>query len=76
MKTGMLWLDDDKKRSLEEKVQRAVDYYREKYGQMPELCLVNQRTVSEAVKVGSVLVRPATNVLPSHFWLGIEAQPA
>ena len=76
MKTGMLWLDDDKKRSLEEKVQRAVDYYSEKYGRMPELCLVNQRTVAVALKVGSVEVRPVTNVHPSHFWLGVEAQGA
>ena len=76
MNTGMLWLDDDKKRSLEEKVQRAADYYREKYGRMPELCLVNTRTVTEAVRFGLIEVRPVSNVLPSHFWLGVEAKAA
>ena len=41
MNVGMLWLDDDAKRPLEEKVTRAVEYYEQKYGQLPELCLVN-----------------------------------
>ena len=33
MDTGMLWYDDDRQRTLEEKVRRAADYYRHKYGQ-------------------------------------------
>ena len=47
MNVGMLWLDDDRKRSLDEKVNRAVEYYREKYGRMPEMCLVNKGMLAE-----------------------------
>ena len=43
MKVGMLWVDTDRKRSLDEKVQRAAEYYQEKYGLMPDLCLVNSK---------------------------------
>lgn len=74
MNVGMLWLDDDKKRSLEEKVQRAAEYYREKYGQAPELCLVNSHMLADEEKVGPIEVRPAKTVLLHHFWLGMRPQ--
>ncbi|MDX1413083.1 MAG: hypothetical protein R3293_02775 [Candidatus Promineifilaceae bacterium] len=73
MKIGMLWLDTDSKRSLDEKVRRAVDYYADKYGQRPELCLVNKKTLGEEKKVDRVMVQPAKNVLPGHFWLGMAS---
>ncbi|WP_420642268.1 hypothetical protein [Candidatus Leptofilum sp.] len=72
MNVGMLWLDDDRNRSLDEKVNRAVDYYREKYGRMPELCLVNKKVLSEEKRVGKVSVQPQAAILPHHFWLGMK----
>ncbi|GJM39844.1 MAG: hypothetical protein DHS20C20_01260 [Ardenticatenaceae bacterium] len=72
MNVGMLWLDDDRSRSFDEKVNRAVDYYQEKYGRMPELCLVNKTMLSEEKKVGKVSVQPKKAVLPHHFWLGMK----
>lgn len=73
MNVGMLWLDDDRKRPLEEKVQRAADYYREKYGRLPELCLVNSGMLAEKKKVGEIDVQPLNTVLVHHFWLGMKA---
>ncbi len=73
MNVGMLWLDDDKQRPLEEKVTRAADYYREKYGRLPELCLVNPKMLAEEKEVGRVQVQPKNTVLPHHFWLGMNA---
>jgi hypothetical protein len=70
MNIGMLWLDDDKKRSIDEKVQRAAAYYQTKYGQEPDLCLVNSRTLTSERCVGAIQVRPARNVQPNYFWLG------
>ncbi|MAT98724.1 MAG: hypothetical protein CL608_16400 [Anaerolineaceae bacterium] len=72
MNVGMLWLDDDRKRSLDEKVNRAVEYYREKYGRMPEMCLVNTGMLAEETQVGKVSVQPFANILPHHFWLGMK----
>lgn len=70
MNTGLMWLDTDRKRSLEEKVKRAAEHYREKYGRLPELCFVNSALLAEDKKVGRVLVQPSKTVLPGHFWLG------
>lgn len=73
MKTGMLWLDADARRTLDEKVERAVDYYRQKYGTMPDLCLVNTTTFTEEeLKVGPVKVQRTRSVLPHHFWVGVS----
>lgn len=73
MKAGMLWLDADARRTFDEKVQRAVDYYRQKYGSSPDLCLVNTATFSEEEKkVGTVMVQRTRTVLPHHFWVGVS----
>jgi hypothetical protein len=66
----MLWLDADSHRTIEEKVKRAADYYRQKYGSAPDLCLVNSRMLAEERQIGAVQVQPAVNVLLHHFWLG------
>ncbi|MCA9983458.1 MAG: hypothetical protein KDE09_09965 [Anaerolineales bacterium] len=73
MQIGMLWLDDDQKRPLEEKVERAAAYYQDKYGQTPTLCFVNAKAVAERTTIGRIDVRPAKHVMPSHFWLGVDA---
>ena len=73
MKTGMLWLDADARRTLEEKVQRAVDYYHQKYGATPDLCLVNTGAfVEEEISVGAVKVQRTRTVLPHHFWVWLS----
>ena len=72
MKVGMLWLDDDKQSTLEDKVLRAADYYREKYGHAPDMCLVNTTTIDQEQRVGRIHVRPVKNVLPHHFWVGVK----
>jgi hypothetical protein len=73
MDIGMLWLDDDKKSSLDDKIRKAADYYQEKYGQKPDICLVNQAMLANEKRVDAIQVQPAHNVLPNHFWVGIKA---
>ena len=70
MKVGMLWLDDDKRRSLDEKIRRAAEYYELKYGRSPNWCYVNKSELVEEKGVGRLWVKPAIYVLPHHFWLG------
>ena len=73
MKIGMLWLDADKKRTLDEKVKRAAEYYEEKYGRIPELCLVNAKSLPQEKKIGRIVVQPANSIIPHHFWLGMSS---
>jgi hypothetical protein len=72
MNVGMLWYDDDRKRTLEEKVLRAADHYRQKFGRAPTLCLVNPRSLNgDPARVAKIELRSAHNVLQHHFWMGI-----
>ena len=76
MLSGMLWLDTDQRRTLEEKVLRAAHYYQEKYGQQPQLCLVNESMLPEEMHVGEVQVRPVPNMVVHHFLLGADSAGA
>jgi hypothetical protein len=74
MDIGMLWYDGDAKRELKEKISRAMDYYRQKYGAQPNVCYVNPALLAEgkdALTMG-VQLRPSRTVLRDHFWLGIS----
>ncbi len=87
MKIGMLWFDDDPKRPLEEKIERAAKRYQEKYGEPPNLCYANPRTVGDAqptinlkansgksvaaAHIPQVMLKQARSILPNHFWLGV-----
>ena len=80
MKTGLLWFDDDPRKKLEEKVQRAAMHYERKYGQAPTLCFVhpgvlgNGKQKSTVKKVNGVEIRSGRTVLPHHFWLGMAEE--
>ena len=85
MNTGMLWFDNDPKTALSAKIERAVDYYRHKYGRDPNLCLIHPSMVETPASEGGkgkaagptnngsgVIVRPYRPVLPGHLWIGVE----
>jgi hypothetical protein len=86
MDVGMLWFDNDQKSNLQERVQRAADYYARKYGKKPNLCFVHPSMLPQPVeipangngadrlKAGAVEVRSSNSLLPNHFWIGVERQ--
>lgn len=77
MHTGMLWFDNDPQIALNVKIQKAMDYYRKKYGRVPDLCLVHPSMLEQNQKrleLGELTIRPYRPVLPGHLWIGIEDQ--
>jgi hypothetical protein len=74
MRVGMLWLDDDRRMAIDERVDRAVAYYRGKYGRKPNLCIVHPSTLGEEMYEGGqgVELRTSHSVLPDHLWLGVR----
>jgi hypothetical protein len=83
MDIGMLWYDDDKQRRFDEKVARAVEFYRTKYGVQPTECYVNPGMLGDdqpaakgggaqpAQLVAGVRLRANRTVIKNHFWLGV-----
>ena len=81
MNTGMLWFDNDPKTALAAKIERAVEYYRKKYGHRPNLCLIHPSALENPKKEkgsnpgnnkSGITVRPYQPVLPGHLWIGVE----
>ncbi len=66
----LLWFDDTKKKPVEEKILEGVQRYVERFGQTPNVCLVNP---GEAVQANGITVRPTAYVRPNNYWLGVEA---
>jgi hypothetical protein len=67
---GMLWLGESRL-SLEENVQKAADYYIQKYGRRPAWCFANPKEVAGETRVGGMTVKPMVTILPRHLWLGV-----
>jgi hypothetical protein len=80
MRVGLLWFDDDNKRTLAEKVERAASHYQQKYSVSPTVCYVHVsalegaeiNALAPAQRVNGVEVRTVRTVLPNHFWIGVE----
>ena len=78
MNVGMLWFDNDPRTALPVKVARAADYYRQKYGLAPDLCLVHPSMLNGAPadspepEAARVAVRPNRLIMPGHLWIGTE----
>lgn len=84
MNIGMLWFDNDPKTDMTKKIVKAVDYYRSKYGQIPNLCFIHPSMLKNGVQDEKKLmlpenpieIRTSPSVLPNHFWLGLKAPVA
>lgn len=82
MQSGLLWYDDDPQRTLEAKIGRAAERYREKYGRLPDTCYVHPQAVSvadgnggAAVQVTYPLAAPVSSAEPPRG-AGHKKQPA
>jgi len=80
MNIGMLWYDNDQTSEIITKIQRAANYYQEKYGADPNICFVNpgmlkqetQNKVQKKSSNGKITIKTSPSILPNHFWIGIN----
>lgn len=77
MHTGMLWFDNDPRTTLSVKIQKAMDYYKKKFGRVPDICLVHPSMLDTGQKhfeLGKLTIRTYQPVMPGHLWIGVEDQ--
>lgn len=74
MDIGMLWFDDDGKRNTAEKIKRAAEYYKAKYGREPVVCYVHPDLLDNGKEgqVGLIRIIGSRTVIKNHFWLGVD----
>jgi len=75
MNIGMLWFDSNDATAVSKRVERAANYYKEKYGRVATLCFVHPSTLTEPSQVGRTEIQPMDIVQANHFWLGIKPEP-
>lgn len=72
MREGLLWFDDDPRRSIDDKIALAAARYQKKFGAAPDMCYVNSALIEREALVGAVQVRSLATIRPNHFWIGRE----
>jgi hypothetical protein len=71
VKEGLLWYDNDPKRSLAMKVDQAVTRYRAKFGRKPTVCWLNEADMdSDTDEIKGIRLQQKSNVLKHHFMVG------
>ena len=65
----LIWYDDTKKKATEEKILEGVERYIERFGETPNVCLVNP---AQVVPAAGIDVRPTPYVRANNYWLGVE----
>lgn len=73
MKLGLLWYDNDPKKTLERKVLEAAIRYREKFGSEPNVCYVNPTQLEGQIVPPTFRFVGMKTIRPNHFWLEHEA---
>ena len=61
------WFDDTPKKSVTEKIEEAVERYVAKFGETPNVCLVN---AANSTTCKGLVVKAVDYVRPNHFWVG------
>jgi len=75
MNIGMLWYDPDKKIEISEKINKAIEYYQNKYDRTPNTCFVHPSMIKEKALITSKIeMRISRSIMPNHFWLGTEVK--
>lgn len=72
MGTFRAWFDDTPKRSLEEKVSRALAHYRKADNFQADTVWVNPATPDVPETLAGLRVKTSKTVLPMHFFLGVS----
>ena len=71
MEIGLLWYDDDPRKSLDAKITQATTRYLEKYGRAPNACVVNPAVARGGNCAGLRLIA-ARAIRPNYLWIGVE----
>lgn len=72
----MLWLNNDPKKALVDKIQEAARFYQEKYAYTPNCCRVPLGTLAplSVLEVDGIRVTESRLVLKNHLEIGVEVE--
>ncbi|MGC4106373.1 MAG: hypothetical protein QM753_08465 [Thermomicrobiales bacterium] len=74
----LVWFDPDKRRSIRTKLDDAMAVYQEKFGESPDICLVNEADREALLAVTPTLPIPLRSerfVSRNTFYVGHDEHP-
>lgn len=73
LNVGLMWLIDDPKSPLADGIIKAATRYTEKYGKVPNVCMLHPSMLPEKpLEIAGIAIRPYRSILPRSLWIGIE----
>lgn len=72
MQVGLMWYDDDPRKTLDAKIEQAAARYHEKYGNAPTACFVSAASGLAGGVRGGVRVAPLRTLRANYLWIGVE----
>lgn len=71
MEMGLLWYG--RRKGLSSQLPKAAKRYRERFGEVPNVCYVNSQALPEGeCRIDGILLRPSASILRDHLWIGRE----
>lgn len=74
MSTGLLWYDNDKNKSMTQKVKDAARRYEQKYQHPANLAHVNSNDFPFIGVVDGIEIRIKYTIMPNHVWIGVKEE--
>ena len=72
MQIGLMWYDDDPRKSLETKMEQAAARFHEKYGRAPNACYVSLALAASEKKHSGMRIVAARSIRPNYLWVGVD----
>lgn len=72
MQVGLMWYDDDPRKTLDAKIEQAAARYHEKYGSTPTACYVSTAAGASTGMRNGVRVAPLRTLRANYLWIGVE----
>lgn len=72
MSTGLLWYDNDKNKSMTQKVVDAKERYAQRFQRPANLAYVNSSDFPFVGIVDGIEILSKHTILPNHVWVGVK----
>ena len=67
---GMIWGSFDTKKPLVERIQDALDYFKEKYDEVPAIVFINPETLgNNGIKMSGIKIISDPRTLKNNFYV-------
>ena len=72
LENGILWFDDNTKKTLIERYATGAVYYFDKYHAVPNICFVHPSMLEGQTIPEYIEILPNKNLMSGYLWIGMK----